>query len=161
MTVNPGKLFESRFKTCLNRLPGASMRIEDGGKEGRSRQWGDFFYWNEFEETFLFECKATKLNRFELRKLAKHQLDDLLMFDCLRSDHHSVLAFNFYKDSTMTNNICVLVDVHDYVAWKEGTNRASLPMAEAMEIGVLCKVVDKHWDLERALYELYFQFSEE
>lgn len=161
MTVNPGKLFESRFKTCLNRLPGASMRIEDGGATGRNRQWGDFFYWDEFDETYLFECKATKLNSFELRKLAKHQLDDLLMFDCLRSNHHSVLAFNFYQDSSMTNNHCILVDIHAFVNWALQTDRASLPMAEAMEIGVLCNVVDKHWELERAIHELYFQLPEE
>lgn len=156
MGVNPGKVFESRFKTCLNRLPGASMRIEDGGAVGRNRQWGDFFYWDEGEDTYLFECKATHLKSFELRNLKSHQAKSLLAFSALRETNHSILALNFYDDDVRQNNRCVLIDIHDFISWTQESKRASLPLNEALEIGALCNTTrDGHWDLERALHELY------
>lgn len=154
--MEPGKRFEAAFKTCLNRLPGASMRIEDGGKIGRNRQWGDFFYWDDGELTYLFECKATHLTSFPNEKLKDHQLEALKRFDSLRVNHHSVLALNFYGESLLEKNRCILVDVWAYVNWLESHDRKSLPEDEAARIGFECfKGKDNKWDLKGALNGLY------
>lgn len=146
--ANSGKRFEGKFHKSLWQLPGASMRIEDGGGKAKNKQMGDFLYWDLGENTFLFECKATHGKSFKLRNLTDDQLESLLKFDALRESNHSVIAINYYGDDVAQENHCVLINVNQYKSYIEGTDKASLSYDDALDLGFECSVVKGNiWNL--------------
>lgn len=132
--MNPGKRFEGKFHESIKHLPGASMRIMDGGRYAPIQQWGDFFYFAP-DDTFLFECKATHLTRFPHDKIQDHQIKKLKGFSDLSRNRHSIIVINFYGEDIRKKNDCVLIDIDAYLKHLEDTTRSSLSEAEAREIG--------------------------
>lgn len=153
--MDSGKRFEGKFHDSLRLLDGASMRIEDGGRGAKNPQLGDFLLWCGVDETFLFECKATGDGRLEFRRLCKKgkdgksQMDRLLGFSDLRDCHHSLIAINFYGKDVARENRCVLVEAHVMEAYINETGRASIPLADALQIGHECPVIKGNiWEVD-------------
>lgn len=135
--MNAGKRFEGKFHESIKHLPGASMRIEDGGKYAFTRQWGDFFFFADSGDTFLFECKATQRPSFEHRKIADHQIETLKRFNDSHKLRHGIIALNFYGENIREKNDCILIGIDTYLEHLESTDRESLSQEEALGIGVL------------------------
>lgn len=130
--MDRGKRFEYNFHKSLKRLPGASMRILDGGRSSQLRVWGDFLFWGADEGTWLFECKSTHLKSFRLEQVKRHQLESLADFELLREDTHSFLAINFYSEEDKTGRMW-LVPILEYLRLIDETvntmGRESIPLA--------------------------------
>lgn len=135
--MDSGKRFERSFHMSLKLLPGASMRIEDGGGKAKNQQWGDFFYWDYEGNDILVECKATKEDAFPHRNLADRQLERLLQWEKISPRKISYLAINYYQENIRLHNECVLIPISNYVDWLDETKRASLPYEVALRIGEL------------------------
>lgn len=139
--MNPGKRFEAKFHQSLLMLPGASCRFEDGGAVAKNRQLADYIYWDNGEETFVFECKATKKPSFPMCDMGDEQLEGLLEWEAMRPTFHAVVALNFYGENVAAENRCILVEARSLVRYLEYTGRKSIPADDAAEIG---------WECERA-----------
>lgn len=153
--MDSGKRFEAKFHDSLKRLDGASMRIEDGGRGAKNPQLGDFLFWGGESDTFLFECKATGKGRLDFERLAKKgkdgksQMDRLLGFSDLRRCNHSLIAINFYGGDVARENRCVLIEAHAMEAYINETDRASIPLADAIRIGRECPVIKGNiWEVD-------------
>ena len=107
--MESGKRFEARFAKSLKQLPGAMMRIEDGGERAKNYQFGDFFYWDYGGNSWLIECKATNRASFPIAQLRIEQMAKLKLYDGLGHGRHSVIAINFYRDPIREYNECLLI----------------------------------------------------
>lgn len=157
--MDSGKRFEHNFGQSLRKIaPGASvdmsraMRIEDGGKVGKNRQWGDFFFFDEDGTVWLIECKATKEKSFPIVNLRKEQMAALKTFDGWHENFRSVVAINFYGENLRERNDCILVSYHVYenlVRTALEGKRASIPFAWLQEGGKLqAKASGGLWTLD-------------
>lgn len=149
--MDSGKRFEHRFAQALHSLPGASMRIEDGGARAKNYQFGDFFYWDFDGRDWLIECKATAQQSFPIRSLRPEQMAKLKTFDELGPNRHSVIAINFWKEPYRTHNDCVLIMFSAYLAVCQmacDTGRASIPKEWLERAGWLQAKKNGTWELD-------------
>lgn len=138
--MNPGKRFEGSFHESLHALPGASMRVLDGGKSINIRVWGDFLYFADDGHVWLFECKSTALRSLPFLQVKEHQLESLSRFDSLHDHFHGVIAVNFYDgDNVRRKNDCWLVPVSDYMEFVKHSGRKSMPEGS---IGIPCAPIN-------------------
>lgn len=149
--MDAGKRFEQNFHRSLKRLPGASMRILDGGKYSKLRVWGDFLFWADNGRDYLFECKSTHLKSLRFEQVKEHQLKSLAEFELTREDMLSFLAINFYDREKDLTGRTWLVPVADFLNLKEIlTNeygRSSVPMKALEEIYPECpRIPGSMWD---------------
>lgn len=138
--MDSGKRFEARFAKSLHRLPGASMRIEDGGAQAKNRQIGDFAYWADDGRNFLIECKATARKAFPFENIKPHQMDALHNFNMLGHNRFAVIAFNFYGENYRTENECYLILFDDFChlyAKAAEAGRSSVPKEWIAKAGKL------------------------
>ena len=149
--MDSGKRFEARFAKSLHRLPGASMRIEDGGARAKNYQFGDFLYWDYDGGDWLIECKATREKSFPMSQLRDEQMAKLRTFDRLSQNRHAVIALNFWDEPYRTNNECVLVAFNVYELLCERAKeqgRASIPRAWLEACGKLQPAENGAWALD-------------
>lgn len=150
--MNAGKRFEQNFHRSLKRLPGASMRILDGGRELKTRVWGDFLFWAADGTDYLFECKSTSQKSLPMAQVKGHQLESLANFELAREDMHAYLAVNFYdKDSDLTGRMW-LVPIVDYLELADRMmnelQRESIPVKAFEALFPECpRVPGCMWDL--------------
>ena len=133
--MDSGKRFEQRFHNSLRALPGASMRIEDGGMYAMNRQLGDFFFWPEHPATLLFECKAERTKSFDLRRVQwgvpNGQIDRMAGWAKRSAGRFAYIALNFYDhESYRKKNACYIIPlgVFESLAKRaEAQGRKSIP----------------------------------
>lgn len=148
--MDAGKRFEGRFSKSLHALPGASMRIEDGGGVSKNQQWGDFLFWADDGMDWLIECKATSEASFPMRNIRKEQLAKLKTYESLNNRHGSVIAINFYTEHLATNE-CILIR---YQAFEDcmkrclQAGRKSIPRLMLVECGHLQEQDRGIWTLD-------------
>lgn len=145
MTESPGKKFERKFAESLKRLPGQYMRIYDGGGQIIRRVWGDFFYFNKAGHVYLIECKSTQEASFRLRNIRDTQVNDLLKFDGIAKNTHSLVAIHLDRDDT-----CTLLTIGKYIqlARQYIDKKASIPAEAIKANGTHCHRITGGWNLE-------------
>ena len=146
------KEFEREMSASLKRLPGYSMRVEDGGNVSRNEQLCDFLYWDMHGHTFAIECKATKSPSFPLKNIRPHQLQDMCDFaEMHKQSHIALFAVNFWGPPKSDVYLIEATKMREYVLT---SGRKSLPRADAAKIGKRMKEArfDKRrvWVLEDA-----------
>ena len=149
--MDSGKRFEARFSKSLHLLPGASMRIEDGGAKAKNRQIGDFAYWADNGHSYIIECKATAEASFPFRNIQPHQMDNLHRFDSLGRHRHAVLAINFYGDDYRAENECCLIAFDDFCrlyARAGEAGRVSIPKEWIEQAGKVQERIAGGWRLD-------------
>lgn len=150
--MDSGKRFEQRFASALHELPGASMRIEDGGAVAKNYQYGDFFYFADDGNTYLIECKATRLPSFEVRNLRETQIAMLTRWqETHPQTRHAVIAINFYGDNYRKENDCLLVTLDAYKqlhARAREAGRASIPRVWLEHVGRTQAHTREAWALD-------------
>ncbi len=147
--MNSGKRFESKFHQSLKLLPGASFRLEDGGAVSKNKQLADYIYWDDGEETFAFECKATKKNAFPMCDIGNDQIRGLVEWEAMRTTFHSIVAINYYGENVAIDNRCILVEIRELLRYLEQTGRRSIPADDAARIGWECERIKGNiWKLD-------------
>lgn len=143
--TNPGKRFEARFSKSLKALPGASMRLYDGGAYAQLRMPGDFAFWSDEGRSYLIECKATKDRNFSFSKIKKEQLESLLEF--CGKNREGIIALNFYGENIGQKNDCYLIHVKQFIRYAANCGRKSIPEKDAARIGIHCPTGKGVWEL--------------
>lgn len=146
--MNPGKRFERKFRESLRALPGLHLRIIDGGDRLKERMPADFWYFPKRGGAVLIECKATRGKSIRHDRVT--QLDALLEFDAVSDTTASLIAVNFYGEDIRRDNRCIIVPAKSFAHHSLTSGRASLPIADALEIGWEApRAHGNVWDLSR------------
>ena len=138
--MNPGKRFEQKFRESMP--PGAFvMRIPDklymlGGRLMSEESEGDFIVATG-SDTFLIECKATNKKSLQFYNVKEHQELSLACFDGVGENTHGLLAVEFYdKDGYRKPKRMFLMPIGEWLRFKAGTSRKSMPISEFERSGV-------------------------
>lgn len=151
--MNEGKRFEQKFRESVKQC-GFILRIPDkltmrGGHLISEQTEADFVA-VVGDETYLIECKATNRPRLEFYNVKEHQEQSLHEFDHAGKHSHGILAVEFYdKKRYGFANAMFLMPIEVWLAFKEETNRKSMPLKVFEERGVLCPY-------EKGKYQLDF-----
>lgn len=135
-----GKRFEEKFRLTMERAGMHVIRVRDaavfkGGRMVGVETEADFIV-SAPGETFMVECKATGLPRLPFGYVRAHQEDSLLAFDAIEG-HHGVLAVEFFdKRDYRHPHGMYLLPISEWVRYKEGSGRKSMPRSEFERLGV-------------------------
>lgn len=142
--LSQGKRFERDFKRSLDAV-GYALRIPDkcfagqGGRLLSEPSEGDFWFFARSGHSYLVECKATRLPSLPFANIGERQLEALARFDAVGERAHGLLALNYYGPSLRAKNELYLVAIGDFIEWRRGCGRKSLPEGEAERIGTRCQ----------------------
>lgn len=151
--MNEGKRFEQKFRESLSQC-GFILRIPDklimrGGHLLSEQTEADFIA-VVGDETYLIECKAVGAKSLPYKNVKEHQERSLHEFDHAGKHSHGILAVEFYdKKRYGFANAMFLMPIEVWLAFKEETNRKSMPLKVFEERGVLCPY-------EKGKYQLDF-----
>lgn len=145
--IAKGKRFEHAFSASLNRLPGLSLRLLDGGSVAKHDMPGDFIYFATTGTSYLIECKETAEKSFPFSKLKDHQLQSLISFGKVASGMKGFVALSFYDKDLPNDSTCILIPAPVYAAYKAGANRKSIPRPDAQRIGFECPKIGAVWNV--------------
>ena len=142
--VNPGKRFEREFKKSMD-AAGYAMRIHDrcflapSGRLVSEPSEADFVFFAANGHSYLIECKATHTARLPYDNVRPEQISELERFEAISDMHHSIIAVNFYGESTRQKNDLYLVGLPEFKGKRAATLRKSLSEREAEAIGYKCE----------------------
>lgn len=144
--VRHAKWLEPEFARSLHRIaPGASVearalayRIEDGGAHAKNEQPADFALFLDNGRALHIECKETAWGKpFELRRIEGHQIEWLSAFDGLDIDFEGWVALGWRCPGKPAESVLCMVPVADLSRYAKESGRRSVPMADAMEMGMV------------------------
>lgn len=138
--MNPGKRFENTFRKSVD---GFVMRIPDkvylmGNRVMSDESEADFVVANE-HGVFLVECKAVNRPRLDFYNVKEHQERSLVDFDGAGGFTGGLLAVEFYDpEGYRKPRRMFLLSIRDWLAFKDGTERKSMPVSEFERVGREC-----------------------